>query len=298
MALGIMDTDRIGEVGARSRDTADVSPLGRVLVSQAKLRSSEIERVLAYARKRRLRFGEAAVKLGLISRADLDLALAAQFDYPYLEKGAGGLSARLVAAFDPFSAKGSAIRVLRAQLVRRWFGKGRRALAIVEPAGREGCSYVAANVATAFSQLGARTVIVDADLQKPVQHRLFNATNDVGLSAVLVGRIPIEEAVMRLPLFRDLSLVPAGITPPNVFDLFARAELAHTIQALGERYDVVLIDTPPHGADLGADSIARRCGGALAVIRKDYTRMEDARDLLTTFEDTGVELVGATLTEF
>lgn len=298
MALGIRDSDLIGEVGAKVRARPDGNPLGRVLVSQAKIGANEIERVLAYARKRRLRFGEAAIKLGLISRADLDLALAAQFDYPYLEKGAGGLSARLVAAYDPFSAKGSAIRVLRSQLMRQWFGKGRRALAVVEPGGREGCSYVAANLAVAFSQLGARTVLIDGDLRKPVQHRLFNVPNDVGLSAVLVGRVAIGDAVTRLPLFRDLALVPAGIMPPNAYDLFGRDELEAAVQTLGERYDVVLFDTPPHAANLGADSIARRCGGALAVIRRDYSRIEDARDLLATLGDVGVELVGTTLTEF
>lgn len=272
--------------------------MGHLLASQGRLRPQDIDRVLIYAGTRRIKFGEAAVKLGLISRSDLDHAVAAQFGYPYLEKGAGGLSTRLVAAFEPFSAKGNAIRVLKAQLSQRWFSTGQQALAVIGPGGRDGCSYVAANLAIAFSQLGESTVLVDADLREPAQHRLFKTDNGAGLSAALVGQLPVDAVVTRLPQFRNLSLVPAGVTPPNIYDVFGRAELERVIEGLRSRFSVILFDTPPYVADLGAEAVARRCGGALVVIRRDHTRLADARDLLRAIGEAGAAVVGTALTQY
>ena len=172
------------------------SLIGLLLVQHGKIKNSDIERILAYARKKDMRFGEAAVKLRLISGVDLDRAIATQFDYPYLEKGAGGYSAigekELVAAFSPFSDKGQTLRVLRAQLLLHGISSERHALAIVGSQDREGCSFIAANLAVTFSQLGQRTLLIDADLQNGRQHKLFGVKNDVGLSAALVGHASFE----------------------------------------------------------------------------------------------------------
>lgn len=286
------------DVDAAERFDGNASLIGRILVRQGRLGERDAERVLAYAARKGLRFGEAAVKMGLLSRQDLAHAVAAQFDYPYLEKGAGGYSSKLVAAFEPFSAKGDAIRVLRAQLTRHWFGAGQRALAIIGPSGREGCSYVAANLAVMFSQLGESTVLVDADISEPEQHRLFNVSREPGLSAALVGRVPIQSAVTRLPLFRNLSLLPAGITPPNLYDLFGREELGAIVASLKERYSVVLFDTRAFAANMGADMVARHCGGALMVVRRNHTRLADSQSLIEGVTGLGAKVVGSALTQF
>ena len=148
--------------------------LGQVLVDHGKIGERDIERILKYARKKRLRFGEAASRLRLVSHDDIERAMAAQFDYPYLEKGAGGYPSELVAAFEPFSKKGRALRILRAQLLSHWHSDENRTLAIIAPSQREGCSYIAANLAVAFSQLGQRTLLVDANLQHARQHKKFH----------------------------------------------------------------------------------------------------------------------------
>ncbi len=184
--------------------------LGLSLVDQGKIKPKEIERILAYATKQGIRFGEAAVKLRLISRADLEEAIAAQFNYPYLGKEARGYSKELVAAFRPFSPKGEALRMLRAQLVLRWFSEGRKSLAVVSPHGRAGASYIAANLAVVCSQLGEKTLLVDADLQSGRQHTLFGVKNEIGLSGALIGRAALSAIIKPLPLFRGLSLLPAG----------------------------------------------------------------------------------------
>ncbi len=277
---------------------ADAGPgarIGQMLVERDRLRERDVERILQYARRKSCRFGEAAVRLGLLTRQDVDRMLAAQFGYPYLEKGAGGLSSRLVAAFDPFSARGNTLRILAAHLQQRWFFSGQRALCLVSPGSRDGCSELAANLAIVFSQLGMATVLVDADLQDPTQHRLFNIGNEIGLSSALAGRADIESLRVPMPMFRALDIVPAGVAPPNVHDLLRRPALENVVSRLCARYAVVLFDAPPYDADLGVEDLARCCSGALLAVRRNHTRLAASRQLLDDLSGQEVAIVGSVI---
>ncbi len=286
------------DIGSDEIENDSGNLLGQLLVDQGKIKEVDIERILKYARKKHVRFGVAATKLRLISSHDLEHAMAAQFDYPYLEAGAGGYSNELVAAFKPFSQKGQALRILRAQLLLRWHSKGENALAVVGSHDREGCSYLAANLAVVFSQLGHRTLLVDADLQQARMHKMFGVKNDVGLSAVLVGRAEVESVVNELVLFRGLTLLPAGAPPPNPGELLGRKELQDLIPQLRSQYDVVIVDTPPVNANYGAATVAGACGNALVVMRKNRTKLADAEVLMQEMRGAGAEVVGTVLNDF
>src|ERR1700716_1507918 len=160
-------------------------PLGLLLG----IEPQDIERVLAAQREKGLRFGEAARALGLATQAEIDLALARQFGLACIEPGATALSEELVAAYEPSGAQAEALRAVRDQLILRWLERKpeSRALAILSAARREGRSFIAANLAIVFSQLGSRTLLIDADLRNARQHRLFGLENRIGLSALLSG---------------------------------------------------------------------------------------------------------------
>src|SRR5918994_3714216 len=161
--------------------------LGAILMDEGKLSAADAEQVLKRQRELGWRFGEAAIELNFITDADLQQALAKQYEFPYLVSGPDGVSKELIAAWDPFHAVVEELRAVRTQLLVRWFnpGAGRRTLAVTSPCAREGRSFIAANLAVVFSQLGERTLLIDADLRHPRQHRLFGLTNAVGLSAIL-----------------------------------------------------------------------------------------------------------------
>jgi receptor protein-tyrosine kinase len=288
-------------------DIADRRPrgsmIGLLLVQQGKIKDRDIERILTYARKKNMRFGEAAVKLRLISSLDLDRAVATQFDYPYLEKGAGGYSAvgekELVAAFSPFSEKGQTLRVLRAQLLLHGISTERHALAVVGSQPREGCSYIAANLAVTFSQLGQRTLLIDADLQYGRQHKLFGIKNDIGLSAALVGHASFESVTRKLSLFRDLSFIPCGAPVPNPNELLGRPELQTAFASLREHYEVVIFDTAPLVKAIGAELVASLCGSALVVVRKDHTRLREAEAMMQHLRNRGdIDILGSVMNLF
>src|SRR4051812_12717161 len=142
--------------------------IGAILADEGKLTHDEIDRVLRLQKDTGVRFGEAAVQLGLITDNDVRFALAKQFDFPLLvpeHESGDGLqpSKELVAAFAPFHPRTEELRALRTQLLIRWYNPqvGRNALVITSPEAAEGRSYVAANLAVTFSQLGARTLLMD-----------------------------------------------------------------------------------------------------------------------------------------
>lgn len=273
--------------------------IGGILAERGKLGASDIERVLELQQGKGLRFGEAALRAGLISEEDLRSALAKQFDFPQLLPGNEGVSTELVVAYEPFHRRAEELRALRTQLLLRWSGaEGRqRVLAIVSPGPGEGRSYVAANLAVLFSQLGERTLLVDADLRAPRQHRIFNLPNRIGLSAVLSGRAD-RGAVVPLPNIGTLSLLPAGAPPPNPQELLSRHALGILLEELRTEFDVILFDTPPAGHYADAQSVAFRAGNVMVLARKDHTRLADTAGVIRQLDDSGIRVVGTVLNRF
>lgn len=139
--------------------------IGSILVKVGRLSVADTEKIMHFQLERKLRFGDAALALGLLTPADIELALSRQFDYPYLLRGESAISEDVVAAYEPFSERVEALRALRNQLMWRWFesGEGHRALAITSGERADGRSFLAANLAVVFSQQGQRTLLIDAD---------------------------------------------------------------------------------------------------------------------------------------
>jgi receptor protein-tyrosine kinase len=278
-----------------------IRTLGAILVDGGQLKPEDAERVMQYQKEHNLRFGEAAMRLGLISEADLQFALSRQFAYAYLRQIPGEarvLSEELVSAFQPFSSRVEQLRAIRSQLMLRWFDRAeeRQVLTIVGAERGEGRSYLAANLAIVFSQLGERTLLVDADMREPRQHFLFYLENRIGLSTLLAGRSR-EEAIVRIPDLGGLSVLPAGPTPPNPLELLNRVNFDEfMIQSRGA-YDVIIVDTPAMSTGEDAAMIAVRTGAALAIARSGATRVAAFTDLVRGLTEAGVAVVGTVLNE-
>jgi receptor protein-tyrosine kinase len=205
-------------------DTGAGRSIGAILIDNGRLTPDAAERILKLQKEQGLRFGDAAIQLGLLSEADIQQALSRQYDYPYLMPGDERVSEEVVAAFKPFSPIVEQLRAVRSQLMLRWFDAeiGHKTLAVVSASRADGRSFTAANLAVVFSQLGERTLLIDADLRNPSQHQLFRLENKLGLSSLLAGRAELAEAITRIPGLIDLSVLPAGATPPNPQELLAR----------------------------------------------------------------------------
>ncbi len=273
--------------------------IGALLMDSGRITPESAERILKLQKERNMRFGEAAIELGLLSEDDIQHALSRQFEYPYLMPGDTSVSQEVIAAFKPFSAAVERLRALRSQLMLRCLNPDTedRSLAIVSPGNGEGRSYIAANLAVVFSQLGERTLLIDADLRRPRQHQLFCLGNPPGLSAILSGRTEPETVISRIPHLLGLSVLPAGAIPPNPQELLGRPAFTKLLEYSRQNYDVVLIDTPAgHMAD--AETIASRASAVIAVGRKHVTGINRLQDLVVSIRRSGTPVVGAVLNEF
>jgi chain length determinant protein tyrosine kinase EpsG len=273
--------------------------LGAILMDEGKLTASDAEAVLARQRELGWRFGEAAIELNLITDSDLRQALAKQYAFPYLVSGPEGVSKELIAAWDPFHPVVEELRGVRTQLLIRWYNPeaGRRTLAIASPCAREGRSFVAANLAVVFSQLGQRTLLIDADFRAPRQQGIFNIPDRFGLSSALSGRADLS-AASPVSGLTGLSVLPAGPIPPNPLELLSRGSFAALLGRAQSEYDVVIIDTPPATEYTDAQTIAFRAGDVLLVSRKDETRVSDTERTVRDVSDASARIVGTLMNAF
>lgn len=284
---------------ARTSGAAGASrAIGVILVDSGRLTPEDAERILRLQKQQGKRFGEAAIQLGLLTPDDIRFALSHQFDYPYLRARDGRLSTELVAAYSPFSKTVEQLRALRSQLLLRWFDaeSQRKTLAIVSPGSGDGRSFIAANLAIVFSQLGERTLLIDADMRKPRQHQLFKLGNDAGLSSMLAGRAG-PEVVIRISSLLSLSVLPAGHMPPNPQELLGRPAFAEMLESLSYGFDTVIIDTPAGTDYADAQTIAVRAGAALLVARENRSSVPQLAQLTRSLQQSGANLVGSVMND-
>lgn len=272
--------------------------LGEILVSTGRLDALAVERVTARQKARGIPFGAAAVELGLVSQADVHAALSRQFDYPVLAAGDQGADPELVAAFEPNSPRVEALRKLRSQLVlRRMTNPQLCSVAVVGAARGEGRSWLAANLAVLFSQLGERTLLVDCDLRFPRQQSLFRLPPAGGLAARLAERGE-KGAIQPHPRFDHLSVLQAGIVPPNPQELLARRAFGAQISVARDTYDMTLVDTPADETGADARLVAATCGSAIVVARRHASVHKRVAELSTGLREAGVVVIGGVLLDF
>jgi chain length determinant protein tyrosine kinase EpsG len=273
--------------------------IGDILAELRHLSVEQVEKILVYQRAQGVRFGEAAVALGMASRDDVLFALAQQFHYPYAPRDEHQLGAELVALNEPFSPRAESFRALRSQLMMRVYtdAVSPHAVAIISPDVGDGRSYCAANLAVTLAQLGGRTLLVDADMRGPRVHELFKLNNQAGLSGILAGRSD-KQVMQQVPGISSLFVLPVGTIPPNPLELIERPAFGLLMRELAAKFDHVIVDTPAavHGSD--ASVITARCGAALVVARRNAVRMTALSDLVASFAGSPARLVGAVMNEY
>lgn len=255
-------------------------PIGDIFRQANNLSAEQVESVLTYQREHGVKFGEAAVALGIVKREDVLWALSQQYNYAYAPTGTLSISPELVVAHKPFGDQAEFFRDIRSQLITSVFDTpGRRALAVVSADVGDGKSYFCANLAVAFSQLGGRTLLVDADMRTPRQNDIFGIESVAGLSGILAGRYEtnVIRPVGELP---SLYVLPVGVVPPNPMELVQRPTFSILIKELISKFDYVIVDTPAgiHGAD--ARVIAATCGASVALSRKGSSRLQSLNKLI------------------
>ncbi|MFD1121335.1 chain length determinant protein tyrosine kinase EpsG [Methylophilus flavus] len=265
------------------------SSIGQLLLDMGKITDKDAERILKFQKEKSMRFGEAAIALGFVTMEDINKALSYQFEYPYVTAEKSSFSSSLVAAFDPFSKQVESLRSLRTQLMLRWFERGYKSIAVSSAKEIDGSDELAANLAVVFSQLGERTLLIDANLREPSQHKLFRLNNNAGLSEILVGRASTE-ILVRIPSLLNLTVLTAGAIPPNPQELLNKETFEQLLSAFSEQFDVIIVNASPILQSSDAQILAKKIGGVLISTEQHKTSLNDTQAAIEACRGLGIDV--------
>lgn len=155
----------------------------------------------------------------------------------------------------------------------------------------EGKSITSANVAIAMAQTGAKVLLIDCDLRKSVQHKIFKVENKLGLSSILGKMVTFEDCVHK-KVTKNLDLISSGPIPPNPSELIASQNMKNFIEEVQKNYDYVIVDTPPIGVVSDALELSQYTGGLVIVTRQGVTTYEDVKRTLSSAKFLNVNILG------
>ncbi|MBY0097332.1 CpsD/CapB family tyrosine-protein kinase [Mesobacillus maritimus] len=201
---------------------------------------------------------------------------------------------KLITSIDPKSPISEQYRTVRTNIQFSAVDEEIQTIMVTSAGPAEGKSTTAANLAVTFAQQEKKVLIVDGDLRKPTMHYTLNQTNTFGLTTVLAGQIPLEEAVNPTDVF-NLSVLTSGPIPPNPAELMGSKSMERFLKAAKERYDIIIFDTPPILAVTDAQVLANSCDGTVLVVYSGKTEMEEAAKAKELLSATKGKLLGAVL---
>jgi capsular exopolysaccharide synthesis family protein len=197
-------------------------------------------------------------------------------------RGLEGIVTRIVARDMPHSPVSQAYQMLQANLKFLSSDKQLKAIVVTSSVPKEGKSKVSANLAASMAQVGRRVLLVDADMRHPSQHHLWELTNSVGLSNVLVGEADFNIVVQEV--MPGLDVLPTGVIPPNPVALLDSKRMASLMETFSKNYDFVIVDTPPLAGIADAPILGKMADGILLVVRPgvvDATSAKAAKEFLS-----------------
>jgi capsular exopolysaccharide synthesis family protein len=192
----------------------------------------------------------------------------------------------------PESATAESFRSLRSGLTLSGVGRKLRVLSITSALPGEGKSYTVYNLGLAFAANGLKTLIIDADLRRPRQHALFRAAREDGLADVLVGLKSFDDALVAHPVEPNLTLLPAGRQSPLAAELLGSGEIGKVIETARERFDLVLMDTPPALPVADAIIVGTHCDGTIGVLRAGRTSRKALQRFVQTLARNRIHILG------
>ncbi len=160
----------------------------------------------------------------------------------------------------------------------------------------EGKSTTSANIAIALAQGGNKVLLIDGDLRKSCQHKIFGIKNKKGLSTAISKMAALDECISK-DVMEDLDIMTAGPIPPNPSELLASSNMENILDQLSERYSVIIIDTPPVNVVTDAMELANKVSGIIMVARYAKTTTDDIDNAMKKIEFAKMNMLGFILND-
>jgi capsular exopolysaccharide synthesis family protein len=206
-----------------------------------------------------------------------------------------GRSAPLIVGAAGQSLRAEAVRKLRTNLRFVDIQEPSRIIAVTSATQGEGKTTTCCNLAIALAETGSRVLLVDADLRRPKVAHYLGLESEVGLTDVLIGEVPVEDAV-RSWGDKELFVLASGAVPPNPSELLGSRRMADLLRTLREWADIIIIDTPPLLSVTDGAVVAVQTDGAVLVTRSGKTTQAQVSAAVRALQAVAARILGSVLT--
>lgn len=189
-----------------------------------------------------------------------------------------------------------AFKTLRTNLMFSLSTKQSKCFAVTSSMMHEGKSTMTANLAITFAQMQAKVLLIDADLRKPVQHKLFNLQNKEGISTLLSGFNSFKEVVNE-DIIPGLDVITCGPIPPNPSEMLGSENMHKLITELSSYYDYIIIDTPPVNVVTDALTLTNIVGGLVLVAMSEVSTYDAFQEAVEAINLAHGSILGTVITK-
>lgn len=200
---------------------------------------------------------------------------------------------KLIVENDPKSPIAETYRAIRTNLQFAGAGKPMKFLCFTSSVPGEGKSTTISNMALTLAQDGKKVLLVDCDLRKPVQHKIFGIINQ-GVTNCLAQGVPFAQ-VVHPNVFRNLDVLTSGPVPPNPSELLGSQKMDQLLKQAGEAYDYVFIDLPPVLAVTDAALVGNLADGVVLVVRSGMVAPEEVQEAKKRLQNGQANILGVVL---
>lgn len=197
---------------------------------------------------------------------------------------------------EPKSLIAECTRAIRTNLLFMSPDKPFKRIVVTSSGPQEGKSTTAINLGITMAQSGNRVLIIDTDMRRPRLHKAFGVSNEVGVSSLIVGEGKLDDAIKSTDV-PGLFLLPCGPVPPNPAELLHAQGFGDLLSKVGERFDRVILDTPPVGAVADAVVLSTQVDGVVVVLKAGQTNRDVAKRTVRALSDVKANIYGAVLND-
>ena len=198
----------------------------------------------------------------------------------------------LVVLHEPWSPIAEAFRSLRTAVLFSAPAAPPKVIQMTSAGAGEGKTVSSLNLATALAEAGSRVLLIDVDMRRPTCHHALGVEKTRGLSSFLSGQLELDDVIQTLEAPR-IFFLPAGPTPPNPAELVGSQRMRDALELLRERYDFVILDSPPVLPVTDAVLLSREADGVVLVVKGHDTPRELLRRARDQLVQANAHLLGA-----
>jgi polysaccharide biosynthesis transport protein len=292
------ETELAAKIKTNNLHVLDYARIPSVPISPHLYRSGVLALFFALAVGILLAFLLDALDRTLKTQEDVESKLAVPFlgAVPHVPSSEAPGRFDLHVADNPQSAAAECCRLIRTNLLFAGVSRPLKRLLITSPLAREGKTMTSISLAAVFAQAGQKVLLIDSDLRRPRLKSALGMDAEVGLTNVLLETVQLEDAIQPTTI-PNLFVLLSGPVPPNPAELVDGPRFREVLEQCAEKFERVIIDSPPAVPVTDPAILATYCDGVVLVVRSGRTQQDHAQRARRNLADVGARIIGVVLND-